>query len=62
MAQPGEGPVQLCQFADAAQVRDGDCIVGDVGADGVTVINADGPVYGDVPESRNWDPVMDSTS
>ncbi|MDQ4005068.1 MAG: hypothetical protein M3135_02050 [Actinomycetota bacterium] len=54
--------MQLCQFADVAQVRDGDCIVGDVAADGVTVINADGPVYGDVPESRNWDVAMYSTT
>ncbi|MDQ4133329.1 MAG: hypothetical protein M3179_09035 [Actinomycetota bacterium] len=54
LAQHGEGPVQLCQFADSMQAREWDCVVGDVGADGVTVINPTGPVYGDVPRSLHW--------
>jgi hypothetical protein len=39
--------VPLCQFADAQDARQGDCVVGDVAADGVTVIYPTGPAYGD---------------
>ncbi len=39
--------VPLCQFADAQDARQMDCVVGDVGADGVTVYNPTGPAYGD---------------
>jgi hypothetical protein len=35
----------LCQFATQDEVRNGQCEVGDVGADGETVIVADGPNY-----------------
>lgn len=41
----------LCQFADAQAARTGDCVNGDVAADGVTVVNPDGPAYGDAAAS-----------
>lgn len=53
-AQHGEGAVPLCQFADSMQALEWDCVVGDVGADGVTVIVPTGPIYGDVPQSLHW--------
>ena len=39
--------VPLCQFADSQDALQQDCVVGDVGADGVTIINPTGPAYGD---------------